>query len=379
MGNVMDNYRKMGKQSSADFFFFKGAVVWALLLMCVGCSIQTTPFKDAGGRIVPGSIATMETVTIGGIPQNIWFRGVSRSNPVLILLHGGPGASESALFRHYNADLEQHFLVVYWEQRGTGRSYHADIPPESMNIDRFVNDLDEVAELAKRRFNQDKVVLLGHSWGTVLGILYAARYPEKIAAYIGVAQIADMPQGDRLSYQFALAAARQRGNSSAVSELQKIGPPPYASVDDRLTVGNWVERFGGVFHTDLSTGKLILAALGTDETNLIDLVKFGQGNRFSLELLDGEIAPLNLTQRYRSFNVPMFFLLGRDDKQVPAVLAEEYFKTITAPCKQLIWFEQSAHNPPFEEPGKFNQVLIEQILPIARDRTCSHPLAHAGR
>lgn len=105
----------------------------------------------------------METVTIGDIPQSIWFRGVNTANPALILLHGGPGASEVALFRHYNAALEQHFLMVYWEQRGTGRSYHSDIPPDSMTIAQFLRDLDEVVELVKRRFDKDKVVLLGHS------------------------------------------------------------------------------------------------------------------------------------------------------------------------------------------------------------------------
>jgi proline iminopeptidase len=375
MINVMNNDRKTAKQGSVGFAFFNRAFALALLLAAAGCGISTEPFTDAEGRIISGSIATMETLTIGGIPQHVWFRGVSRANPPLILLHGGPGASESALFRHFNSALEQHFLVVYWEQRGAGRSYHADIPTESMNIDQFVTDLDELVELVKHRFEQDKVVLLGHSWGTAIGTLYTARHPEKVAAYVGVAQIADMPHRDRLSYQFALAEARRRDNAGAVSELEKIGPPPYASLDDRLTVGDWVERFGGMFHADLSTGKLIWAALGGDEANLIDLVKFGQGNRFSLELLDGEISRLDLTQRYRSFAVPMFFLLGRYDHHVSAMLAAQYFETITAPCKRLVWFEQSAHNPPFEEPDKFNQVLIEQVLPLIQGpATCPDPM-----
>ena len=320
---------------------------------------------NANGHIIPQSIATMETAAIGGIPQSIWFRGVSRSNPALIILHGGPGASESALFRHYNAALEHHFLVVYWEQRGTGRSFNAGIPPESMTIAQFVGDLDEVVELVRRRFGKDKVVLLGHSWGTVLGTIYASLHPEKISAYVGTAQIADAPQGRRLSYEFAISEARKRGNSSAVSELETIGPPPYASVDEKLATGKWVERFGGMFHANLSTGKLIWAALNTDEANLIDLVKFGQGNRFSLIQLEDEISKLNLSERYLSFDVPVFFLLGRHDRHVSAALAEQYFAKIKAPYKRLVWFEQSAHNPPFEEPVKFDKVLIEQVLPLS--------------
>jgi len=125
-----------------------------------------------------------------------------------------------------------------------------------------------------------------------------------------------------------------------------------------------VERFGGIFHTNLSTGKLIWTALNTDEANLIDLIKFGQGNRFSLVQLENEISRLNLSEHHNSFKVPIFFLLGRYDKHVPAVLAERYFEKIEAACKRLVWFEHSAHNPPFEEPARFNRILIEEVLPV---------------
>jgi proline iminopeptidase len=131
-----------------------------------------------------------------------------------------------------------------------------------------------------------------------------------------------------------------------------------------------VERFGGAFHGNLSTGKLMWAVLSTDEANLIDLVKFGQGNLFSLTQLEGETSQLNLSAHYRSFDVPIFFLLGRYDWHVPAVLAEQYFETIDAPCKRLVWFEQSAHNPLFEEPEQFNTVMIAEVLPwLAGTRT----------
>lgn len=363
----MTCHYSIDKQKSGGFVFICRAAAIASLLLLTGC-IHTVPFRDANGRLIPGSIAAMETVNIGGISQSIWFRGVSQSNPALVLLHGGPGTSESALFRHYNAALEQHFLVVYWEQRGTGRSFHSDIPPASMTIAQFVRDLDEVVELVRMRFDKDKVVLLGHSWGTVLGTIYTSRHPDKVSAYVGVAQVADVPEGRRLSYEFAVSEAIKRGNSGAVSELEIIGPPPYDSVDERLTSGKWVEQFGGMFHADLSTGKLIWAALNTDEAGVVDLVKFGKGNRFSLVELEDEISQLSLSKHYRSFKVPIFFLLGRHDQHVSAALAEQYFETIEAPYKRLIWFEQSAHNPPFEEPEKFNKVLIDEVLPISRMR-----------
>lgn len=337
----------------------------ALLLSLSGCGTFTSPFVDVDGRVIPGSIATMETVQIGGIVQSIWFRGVDVQKPAIILLHGGPGISESALFRHYDAALEKHFLMVYWEQRGAGRSYHSDISHKSMSIDQFERDLDQVVDLVKRRFGKNKVILLAHSWGTVLGTIYAYQHPEKVAAYIGVAQIANFSEGEQLSYEWALAKATGRNNSGAIADLQAMSPQPH-SVDDELTKGKWVEKFGGVFHQDFSTWKLIQAALSTDETNLIDLMKFGQGNRFSLESLRPEYAKVDLT-RYRSFKVPIVFFLGRHDWHIPSVLAERYFNIIDAPCKRLVWFEESAHNPPFEEPEKFIQAMIDEILPLATE------------
>lgn len=338
-----------------------GALIAWLGLFGLAACVHTPPFLDAQGREIPGHIATMETVKIGGIDQRVWFRGLDVESPALILLHGGPGVSEGALFRHFNAQLEQHYLVVYWEQRGTGRSYHPDIPAETMTVSQLVRDLDEVVELVRTRFDKRQVVLLGHSWGTALGTLYASRHPQKVAAYVGVAQISNTAQQRRMSHAFAMAEASRRGNTQAVEELRAIGSSP-RSVDDVLALGKWTERLGGAMRGGLSTGKLIWTALNADEASLIDLVKFGQGNRFSLLSLEGEISRLDLSGEFRRFKVPVFMLLGRHDWHVPAADAARYFELVEAPCKRLIWFEESAHYPPFEEPDKFNSVMTDQVL-----------------
>lgn len=338
----------------------------AALLLTLGLSacVYTAPFRDAQGRVTPGSVAVMQRMEIGGVPQMLWFRGVSVDNPALILLHGGPGASESALFRHYNAELEQHFLVVYWDQRGAGRSFDPGAPPQDMNLEQFVRDLGEVVALVKRRFGKRKVVLLGHSWGTGFGLIYAHRHPEDVVAYVGVGQVADMPEGERVGYEWALAQARQRGDQRAMDELERIGPPPH-DVDEMLVSRHWVERFGGSFHAGLTTGSLIWAALSTTEASWYDLILFGMGNRFSLERLWPEFSRFRLAGKYLSFEVPIFFLLGGHDWQVPAVVAADYFGRIQAPRKHLVWFEDAAHNVPFEQPEAFNRVLIEQVARLA--------------
>jgi proline iminopeptidase len=332
-----------------------------VVFLAVTARVYTEPFKDAQGKIIPGSVAVMEKHTTGGLSQMLWFRGMSVDNPVLILLHGGPGASESALFRHYNGELEKHFLVVYWEQRGTGRSFYPNIPADTMNIRQFVNDLDEVVALVKERFHKDKVILLGHSWGTAIGTLYAYEHPENVLAYVGVGQVADMPEGEKVSYDYARSEARQRNNTKAIAELERIGSPPH-TVKEMLTSRKWVERFGGSFHADLNTGNVILAALSTSEGSWWDLILFGRGNQFSLNHLWPEFRDFKLDERYLEFNVPVFFLEGRYDWQVPAAVAETYFNKIKAPYKELIWFENSAHNVPFEEPETFNEVLVTLLL-----------------
>jgi proline iminopeptidase len=335
----------------------------ALLMLSTACAVHTAPFRDDRGLQIPGSVAMMTDAVIGGVDQRLWFRGIDVEKPAVILLHGGPGASEAALFRHFNSDLEHEFLMVYWEQRGTGRSYHASIPPESMTIDQFVRDLDDVVELVRERFHKERVVLLAHSWGSAIGLLYAARHPAKVAAYVGVGQVADMRAGERASYEFAVREARRRNDDNAIRPLQDIGAPPH-TVDEMLTSRKWVERFGGSFHAKLSTGNLIWAALRTDEANLRDLIKFGQGNRFSLEHLWDEFRAFDIDDRLTTFEIPIVLMLGRYDWQVPADLAARYFERIDAPGKRLIWFEQSAHNPPFEEPERFNEALIEALRPF---------------
>ncbi|ACL55854.1 alpha/beta fold hydrolase [Methylobacterium nodulans] len=336
-----------------------GALVLFLLVLALADRPSTPPFTDSAGRLLPGSIAEMTTIPIGDIPQAVWFRGASTSNPPLVLLHGGPGTSESALFRAFVPQLEAGFLVVYWDQRGAGRSFSPAIPPQSMTIDRLVADLDELIAYVLQRFGHERVILLAHSWGTVIGLLYAHRHPERVAAYVGIAQVADVPAAERIGWEWALAQAQMRGSDRAIAALTRIGPPPH-DVAAMLTSRRWVERFGGSFHGGLSTGALIWAALRTSEVTLWDLVLFGRGNRFSLDHLWPEMRNLRLTG-LTTFATPIVFLLGRHDRQVPASVGVAYFETIAAPCKRLVWFERSAHNPPFEEPEAFMEVVSRQV------------------
>ena len=190
---------------------------------------STPPFRTPKGETLPGSIAEIGYQRLGGLDQWVMIRGESLANPPLILLHGGPGFTETRLFRHFNAPLEKSFTVVYWDQRGTGKSFDRKIHRSSMTVEQFITDLDELVEAVCKRVGKNKVAIFGHSWGSALGVLYSARFPEKVAAYVGSGQIGDWTAGESSSYAFALAEAQRLNNRKALKELRAIGPPPHTA------------------------------------------------------------------------------------------------------------------------------------------------------
>ena len=190
---------------------------------------NTPPFRGPNGKILPDSIAEIRYLHLGGLDQWVMIRGESLANPPLIFLHGGPGMTEMRFFRHFNAPLEKSFTIVYWDQRGAGKSFDRKIPRSSMTVEQFIADLDELVEAVRKRVGKHKVAIFGHSWGSALGVLYAARFPEKVAAYVGSGQIGDWPAGESSSYAFVLAEAERRNNRKALKELRAIGPPPHTA------------------------------------------------------------------------------------------------------------------------------------------------------
>ena len=188
---------------------------------------HTEPFRGPEGNVLANSVAEAKYIRLGGVDQWVMIRGENVANPLLIILHGGPGMSEMGFFRHYNATLERYFTIVHWDQRGTGKSFDRDIPRYSMTLDQFVADLDDLVDIVRRRFGKEKVAILGHSWGSALGAIYAARFPAKVSVYVGAAQIGDSAAGESLSYDYGLAEAERRHDDKALQKLRAIGPPPY--------------------------------------------------------------------------------------------------------------------------------------------------------
>lgn len=288
------------------------------------------------------------------------IRGESIDNPPLILLHGGPGMPESGMFRHFTAPLEKYFTLVYWDQRGAGKSFSRRIPRSSMRVEQFIADLDELVEHVRRRLGKDKVVLYGHSWGSALGVLYAARFPGKVAAYTSSGQVGDWAAGESASYAFALAEAERVHDKKALRKLRAIGPPPHTA-GKLFTERTQVTRLEG--HKAASAWLALRALLGGPESSILDLPNLIRGFRFSLQAMWSEVSRLDLRTLAPTLQMPVFFLLGRKDHWVPPETSVAYFEALNAPSKKLLWFENAGHEVFIDEPEAFNAAMAETVRP----------------
>jgi pimeloyl-ACP methyl ester carboxylesterase len=322
----------------------------------------TPPFRTATGAVVPESVAEIGYCELGSVDQWVMIRGENLANPPLVHLHGGPGFSETRLFRHFNSDLEKRFTVVYWDQRGAGNSFDRTIPRSSMTVEQFIADLGDLVDTVCARVGQEQVVLHGHSWGSALGILYVSRYPQKVAAYIGTGQIGDWPAAESASYAYALAEARRRDNRRAVKALGAIGPPPYtaSSVFKERT---WLQVLDGQL-TPKALWRFGRIALAGNESSVFDLPKQLRGFRFCMAAMWDEVSRIDLSVAAPELRTPVFFFLGRRDHWVPPETSLAYFDKLSAPSKELLWFEESGHEPFVDEPVAFNQAMIERVRPL---------------
>lgn len=323
----------------------------------------TPPFRGPHGERMPDSIAEVRYMRLGGVDQWLMIRGERITNPPLILLHGGPGWSETFFFRHFNAPLESAFTVVYWDQRGAGKSFNRRIPKESMTVEQFLCDLDQLVASVRHRLGQRKVVLFGHSWGSVLGALYAARFPDKVAVYVGCEQIGDAASAEAASYAFALAEAQRLRNRKVLGRLRAIGPPPYPAARSLFKERTCVARLEGQLSASM-LWDLTKIVLGGPEMSVLDVPNLLRGFRFSLDAMWPEVSTLNLQKLVPALSMPVVFFASRRDHWVPAGTSLAYFDALRAPSKQLVWFEESGHEPFIDEPAKFNRAMLELVRPI---------------
>lgn len=335
-------------------------------------------------------IAVLEKVRIGGIDQWISIRGRHRSNPVILYLHGGPGFPMMPFAHSFQTPWEEHFTVVQWDQRGTGKTYNENDPAvvlPTMSHERMLEDAHELTLMLRKRFQTDRIFVLGHSWGSMLGIPLVKRYPELFYAYIGTGQVINVMENERVGYQRTLMIANQQNNAIAVAELKSIAPYPNPATGTsapRKVLRKWQRELGlgvrGKSDSQIMAEMLSYGLKSPDYSlgdNLVWIRRLD--STFSRDALSGEIDRFDVNPLGYDFQIPVIFMLGRHDWQVPSTIAAEYFGKVNAPYKKLIWFETSAHSPPSEEPDLFQQMLVREVLPLAKPRPVQAASQGAGK
>ncbi len=328
------------------------------LVLYLGVKASTRPFRNK-----PESIAVMEPVTLGGMEQWILIRGEDTTNPVLLWLHGGPGSPQMPLSHYLDGPLEEAFVVVHWDQRGAGKSNPKNFDESTMTYEQFLSDAHELTEYLKNRFNTEKIYLLGHSWGTHLGLPLADRYPEDYHAFIGVSQVVNSIRAVEIAHDWLTEEMTRTGDQAGLEKLTELGKPPYTHAQYR-EFAPLVDAYGGSF--DVPFWRLALIGFGAREYSIMDYPRILDGMTRGGKPLHqgGEMLRVNFIEDIPVFDVPVFFLNGRNDYNTPLRLVEEYFQILDAPFKELVIFEESAHTPFLAEPEKFMQAVIDVRLKI---------------
>jgi pimeloyl-ACP methyl ester carboxylesterase len=350
--------------------FLRGTMlkIIIVLLACLGVAVgavgvsqyfaSTPPIRDAAGNPIVKSIAVMEKVTLGGSEEWITIRGKDATKPLLLYLGiGGPGAGGFPANALTLAPLEDDFVVVNWDQPGTGKSYKA-AEISTLTVERFVSDAHELTEMLRARFHQDKIYLFGLSWGTIVGIKLVQRYPDLYYAYVGNGQMVNTTENDRLGYELAVKVAAARNDSALVKRLTGYGPPPYTGDGMALKYA----AYNNVLfqYMDSPTLELILLIVPqiAHEYGLVDKVNFARGLLDSFPVVYPQLRDLDFTTQAASLDVPVYFLVGRNDVNAMASLVDRYYRVLQAPHKELIWLE-GGHGA---TPEQIRDVLVNKVL-----------------
>jgi len=351
----------------------KTAIVFAIaiilnagLIAVSQFTASTPPIVDEKGNTPKNSVAELRRLELNGRKQWISIRGWDKTAPVLLFLAGGPGGTQMAAVRHELAELEKHFIVVNWDQPGSGKSYYAE-KTKNITVQTYIQDGYALTEYLKERFSQDKIYLMGESWGSALGIFLADKYPESYHAFIGTGQMIDFEETEIMDYAKALEIAEFKGDTDLIDRLKANGEPPYYGKDvtwKSAVYLNYLSAYMAVNPDIHNPGYNTLRDIGSSEYGLLDKINFFRGIVNTYNHVYQQLYNIDLRTDYTKLNIPVYFILGRHDVNAPTVLAEEYVQVLDAPKKEIIWFENSGHSPWINERDKFIKEVLSCFMEI---------------
>jgi pimeloyl-ACP methyl ester carboxylesterase len=312
----------------------------------------------------PKGIDEASFVTVGGIEQWVTIRGQDRDNPVLLFLHGGPGDVTSPWTFGLFAPWEKHFSVVQWDQRGAGRTLRKSGPAvaPTITVDRMVQDGIELTEYLRKHLGKEKIIIVGHSFGSILGVRMAKARPDLFSAYVGTGQVADATRSYSVAYDALLKKAKALGDQRAIEELSLVGPPPYESGDGYRVQHKWANAFEGADEFLYGTIGLTLVAPGNSVQDINDSV---DGQVLSGDRLVPQTKSIGPADLGLEFSIPIFVFQGEEDFTTPTALAQHYLESIKAPRKAFVPINGGGHFAVFMRSDQFLQELVMRVRPLA--------------
>jgi len=322
-------------------------------------------------RIVsPDGVQESFIATLGGARQYVSVRGADRRNPILLYIHGGPASVELPISWSFQQPWEDYFTVVEWDQRAAGKSFTLNDPDAmrpTLTPDRYRDDAIELIELLRKRYGKRRIFVLGHSWGSTVGLAVAAKRPDLLYAYVGMGQLIDFQQNEAISYAQVMAQAKADHNGQAVKELEGIAPypaPDHLDLAKTAIERKWSIHYGGLGYNRRDSDYYMHMGRLSPEYGLADRKAWDAGSDLTMGVVWPKLATLSF-ENVRQMDVPVILFLGRHDTTTPPQIAADWLARLKAPSKKLVWFDRSAHLPMIEEPGHAFEALVHDVRPLA--------------
>lgn len=333
-----------------------GVVTLALagLAVVIARPASTQAVMGGDGRPLADSVAELRTVQIGGVDQVVMIRGRDDDNPVLLYLAGGPGGTDIGAVRA-DVTLEQDFTVAVWDQRGAGKSYAALGRTEALSVELLLTDTIEVVDYLRARFGQERIYLVGQSWGSLLGVMAVHRYPERFHAFVGVGQMVSPAATDVMFWEDTLAWAERVGDARLVERLRSNGPPPYHDLLAYEHVNGHEHDWNAYSTFDASNE--MPQILFVPEYDLMDKVNAFRGFLDSAAALYPQLQDVDLRVDVDELAVPVTLVVGEHEARGRAVLAAEWFESLAAPTKRSEVVEAAGHRANFDDPSGFAAIM----------------------
>ncbi|WP_312640319.1 alpha/beta hydrolase [Hydrogenoanaerobacterium sp.] len=348
-----------------------GLLILFALTIIIGKIIGAQKYKIRSET----GIQKAEYITIGGVEQYIQIRGQDIYNPVIIMLHGGPGNSMAYYSYGWQADLEQDYTIVHWDQRGCGNTYYRNKKVKKPTLDLLLSDLDELVEYICLEYEKETVIIMGHSWGTFLGGIYSGEHPEKVSAYIAISQMLNFKKSEQISAQEAVRLANAAGKTQDAQEIsetlelimayQKLDKP---EATELMKFRQLKEKYLPSQYGDKMVPLLLFSPYMTfnDLKWMLSFDKLIESNSELYEVLfsDGKLSMYDYNLQYE---VPVIIIAGDCDWTTPYRMAFSYFNDISAPNKELITIENTGHIPFVDKPKYFSEALLKALSNVLKN------------